>query len=368
MSSLSNVSTTILARWLAAVLVLAASAPESRGQDAAATSAARPAIAPLVYAGGEGAGAGKRIVLVAGDEEYRSEEALPQLARILSTHHGFHCTVLFSIDPTTGAIDPDKRDSIPGLAALDTADLLVLFTRFRRLPDEDMRHIVEYVERGKPVIGIRTATHAFAYEQDSTSPYASWSWDSKTWPGGFGKQVLGETWINHHGKHGSESTRGVVPNAVKSMPILSGVSDVWGPTDVYGIGPLPIDATVILEGSIQESLEPASKAVADLRNAPRMPIAWIRLRTLDSGPKKGSVQRIACSTIGASIDLPSRDLRRLFVNLAYWCTGLEGQIAAEPKADIVGTYAPTMFGFGTYTRGVKPADFALPAPAKASEK
>ena len=369
MSSLSHVTTTILARSLAAVIVLAASATGSLGQEPATTPLAPPAhaplvYAPLVYAGGMGPGAGKHVVLVAGDEEYRSEEALPQLARILSVQHGFRCTVLFSIDPATGAIDPDKRESIPGLEALDTADLLVLFTRFRRLPDADMKHVVDYVERGKPILGIRTATHAFAYEADSKSPYASWSWDSKAWPGGFGKQVLGETWVSHHGKHGTESTRGIVPDAVRSLPILNGVVDVWGKTDVYGIGALPSDATVILEGSILESLDPAAKAVADPRNAPRMPIAWIRLRTLDSGPKKGSVQRIACSPIGASIDLPSRDLRRLFVNLAYWCTGLESQIAAEPKADLVGTFEPTMFGFGAFRRGMKPSDFAMPTPAK----
>lgn len=316
------------------------------------------AFTPLVYQGGVGPGVGKHVVLVSGDEEYRSEEALPQLARILASQHGFRCTVLFSIDPATGAIDPDKRDSLPGLDALGTADLLVLFTRFRNLPDADMRHIVEYVESGKPVIGIRTATHAFAYPADSTSEYARWSWDSKSWPGGFGKQVLGETWVNHHGKHGSESTRGVIPDAVKSNAILRGVTDVWGPTDVYGIGALPDDATVLLEGSILSGMNPTDSAVTDERNAPRTPIVWIRERALDGGKK----QRIACSTIGASIDLPSRDLRRLFVNLSYWCVGLESKIAAEPRAEIVGPFTPTMFGFGAFKKGVKPADLAYPTP------
>lgn len=316
--------------------------------------------APLVYQGGVGAGVGKHIVLVSGDEEYRSEEALPQLARILASQHGFRCTVLFSIDPATGAIDPDKRDSLPGLQALDTADLLVLFTRFRCLPDADMRHIVDYVESGKPVIGIRTATHAFAYPADSQSKYARWSWDSTTWSGGFGKQVLGETWVSHHGKHGSESTRGVIPDAVKSHPILRGVSDVWGPTDVYGIGELPDDATVLLEGSILSGMTSTDSAVTDERNTPRTPIVWIRERALESGRK----QRIACSTIGAAIDLPSRDLRRLFVNLSYWCVGLESKIAAEPSAEIVGEFHPTMFGFGTFEKGVKPGDLALPGPKR----
>src|SRR6266853_4123797 len=78
----------------------------------AATAADR-----LVIPGKNGPGKGKRIVLVSGDEEYRSEQVLPQLARILSQRHGFDCTVLFAIDPATGAIDPNRNDNIPGLEA-----------------------------------------------------------------------------------------------------------------------------------------------------------------------------------------------------------------------------------------------------------
>ena len=115
---------------------------------------------PLVYPGGEGPGKGKHVVLVAGDEEYRSEEMLPQLARILSKHHGFKCTVLFSLN-AKGEIDP-KASNIPGLEALASADLMVLFVRFRHLPDDQMKHLADYVDAGKPVLGIRTATHAFS--------------------------------------------------------------------------------------------------------------------------------------------------------------------------------------------------------------
>src|SRR6266513_1221454 len=95
----------------------------------------------LELRGTNGPGKGKHIVLVSGDEEYRSEEALPQLARILAERHGFETTVLFAINPTNGTIDPDRKDNIPGLEALDRADLLILFTRFRDLPDEQMKHI-----------------------------------------------------------------------------------------------------------------------------------------------------------------------------------------------------------------------------------
>ena len=58
--------------------------------------------APLVYEGDHGPGLGKQIVFIASDHEYKSEEALPALARILAKRHGFKCTVLFGLDPATG--------------------------------------------------------------------------------------------------------------------------------------------------------------------------------------------------------------------------------------------------------------------------
>src|SRR5438094_2650531 len=121
----------------------------------------------VVYQGGEGPGKGTHIVLVSGDEEYRSEEALPQLAKILAKRHGFKCTVLFAIDPKDGTINPNVSN-IPGLEALKTADLMVIFLRFRDLPDDQMKHIVEYVEAGKPIVGMRTATHSFNIKKGKT--------------------------------------------------------------------------------------------------------------------------------------------------------------------------------------------------------
>src|SRR6516164_7857389 len=108
----------------------------------------------IVLNGREGPGKGKHIVLVSGDEEYRSEETLPQLARILANHHGFKCTVLFAIDPKDGTVNPNVRDNIPGLEALETADLMIIFNRFRELPDVQMKHIFQYVESGRPIIGL----------------------------------------------------------------------------------------------------------------------------------------------------------------------------------------------------------------------
>jgi hypothetical protein len=193
------------------------------------------AAAPLVFEGDDGPGKGKHIVLVSGDEEYRSEEALPMLGKLLAERHGFKCSVLFAIDPESGEINPNEQTNIPGMATLDSADFVILGLRFRELPDGEMKHLVDYVEAGKPLLGLRTSTHAFRYSRDPESPYAHWSFNSKKWDGGFGRQVLGETWINHHGKHGGESTRGRIEEAHAEHPLLRGVEDVWGDTDVYGI-------------------------------------------------------------------------------------------------------------------------------------
>src|SRR2546428_10110689 len=134
-------------------------------------AAGRPDDPWLVFEGGEGPGKGKHVVLLSGDEEYRSEETMPQLGKILSKHHGFKCTVLFAIDPKTGEINPNVTDNIPGIDALDKADLLIMALRFRSLPDEQMKHFVDYVESGRPIVGMRTSTHAFNFDKKGNSSY-----------------------------------------------------------------------------------------------------------------------------------------------------------------------------------------------------
>lgn len=95
---------------------------------------------PVVLPGGDGVGKGKHVVLLSGDQEYRSEEAIPQLAKILSKHHGFKCTVLFTVDAKDGTINPNINN-VPGLEALKDADLFVIFTRFLALPDDQLKHV-----------------------------------------------------------------------------------------------------------------------------------------------------------------------------------------------------------------------------------
>ncbi|MCA9309866.1 MAG: ThuA domain-containing protein [Phycisphaerales bacterium] len=296
------------------------------------------------------------VVLVSGDEEYRSEEALPQLAAILSERHGCVCHVLFALDPVTGVIDPEVRDNIPGLELLGRADLLIIATRFRALPDEQMSPIDAYIRSGRPVLGLRTATHAFA----STGTYEGYAWNhaGDAWEGGFGRAILGETWIAHHGAHGSESTRGIVDPGGIDHPILRGVGDgdIWGPTDVYRVRlPLPEDCRVLVRGEILAGMTAEAPAVADARNDPMMPIAWTRRMPLADGGER----RVFTCTMGAASDLTSAGTRRLLVNATLWLLDRAHEIPpVGADVRLVGRYEPSAFGFGGYRRGVRPEDIA----------
>ena len=297
-------------------------------------------------------GNGRRVVFLAGDEEYRSEESMPMLARMFAKH-GFETVVLFSQDPESGEIDPENSSNIPGMHMIDDADLVIVNLRFRELPDKDMKHLVDYVNAGKPVSGLRTATHAFYYRENQDSPYASWSFNSRKPKGGFGGGILGETWVAHHGHHGSEATRGVIEKENAAHPALRGVKDVFGPTDVYTIRELPDDSTILLRGGIVDGMDPDDALVEDERNDPMHPVAWVRERTLPDG----STQRIFCTTMGSSQDFSSRDLRRLLLQASLWQLENEQMIPRDGvDAPLVGHWDPTPFGFGTHKKGLSPQD------------
>ena len=307
------------------------------------------------YQGNEGPGKGKHIVFVSGDEEYRSEEGLPMLAKILAERHGFKCTVLFALDPKTNEINPDLQTNIPGLEHLKTADLMVMLLRFRELPDDQMKYIIDYTNAGKPIVALRTSTHAFSYSRNKQNPNAKYSYNSKIkgWEGGYGKQVFGETWINHHGDHGSESTRGLIAPGAEKNPLLQGVTDVWGPTDVYGIKNLPSDATVLLLGQVIAGMKPTDPPVNGPKNNPMMPLAWTR----EFKNESGKTNQIFNTTLGAATDLESAGLRRLLVNAVYKMTGLT--VPAQADVTPVGEFKPTEFGFNKFIKGVKPEAHAL---------
>lgn len=306
----------------------------------------------LVFPGKDGAGKGKKILLVSGDEEYRSEECMPQLAKILSQHHGFDCTVLFAVDPKDGTINPDYNKNIPGLEALEKADLTILFIRMRELPEEQLKHIANYAKAGKPIIALRTSTHPFQYSKES--PFHS-DYDWKHESGGFGKKVFGETWVAHHGTHAKEGCRGVFAKGKESHPILKGVKDreLFGPSDVYRVKlPLPGDSEPIILGEVTKTLEPTSEAVAGSKNEPMMPICWTKSYTWDGG-KKG---KTFTSTMMCSQDFVNEGLRRVLINASFWCLGMEDKIPEKANVDFIGEYKPTQFKFKGFKTGVKPED------------
>ncbi len=297
---------------------------------------------------------GKHIVLVGGDEAYRSEESLPMLAKILAERHGFRTTVLFSINPETQFVDPNYHQNIPGLDLLSSADLMIIATRFRELPDVQMEHIHKYLVAGKPVIGLRTATHAFHYSRNPNNKFAKYGFKStkKGWEGGFGKRILGENWVNHHGANAKEGTRALINGleVADANPILKGINDIWTTTEVYGIKSLPTNSKVLLWGQGTEGMTPSSPGIW---TRSIMPVAWTRTYISESG-KTG---RVFTTTMGAAIDFISEDLRRLVVNASYWAVGMERIIPAKSNVDFVGSYQPTMFGMDGFKKGKKPEDF-----------
>lgn len=306
------------------------------------------------YEAKDGPGAGKHIVLLSGDEEYRSEEGLPMLAKILSERHGFKTTVLFSVNDE-GIIDPDNQMSLSNPAALDNADAIIMALRYRNWPDEAMQHFDAAFKRGIPIIGLRTSTHAFNYPGDRDTDYRHYN--------RFGKEVLGERWVSHWGNHKQEATRGVIESSAKDDPILRGVEDVFGDSDVYEAYP-PSDAKILMLGEVLKGMQPndppaeyTKKRRSDGEqqdvNSPMMPVAWSRTHKHDDGTEN----KIFTTTLGAATDLQNEDLRRMIVNSVYWGLGLD----VPEKADVtyVDAFEPTMYGFGTFRRGLRPSDHAI---------
>jgi type 1 glutamine amidotransferase len=307
----------------------------------------------VVFEGEAGPGKGRHIVFLVGDDEYRSEDSMPQLAKILAVHHGFKCTVLFAINKETGEIDPRTLDNIPGLEKLGTADLVVMFLRFRELPDEQMKHIIDYTNSGKPIIGLRTSTHAFNYRKHKDSPYAKYSFRSKELDGGYGRQVFGETWINHYGRHKKESTRGLIAPGMENHPIVRGIDDIWGESDVYGLTTLTGDCKPLIMGQVLSGMDPGDKPNPDKK---LVPVAWTKTYT----GEKGKTARVFTTTMGHSFDFNSEGFRRLLVNASYWALAMEEKITPRSKVDFVGRYEPNTIGMGKHAGGLKPSDHALP--------
>lgn len=330
-----------------AVLVGAPTSVE--GQEPASAKAKPQEELWLTYKGTNGPGKGKHVVLIAADQEYRSEESFPMLAKVLSQHHGFDCTVLFSVnekgevDPTLPAPFKDKtrRHNIPGLEVLKKADCVIWLSRFMHLPDDQLSHFHDYFDSGKPLIALRTANHGF-------------------W-GGFKyklvdknvnlRQLLGGTFMGHHGGWHREATRGVIVEENKSHPILTGVEEIFGTSDVYRChnekNPFPQDCKSLVLGQPLVNLK--QDAPANDQKEP-LPVAWTKSWT----GNKGLSSRIFHFTMGSAEDFENEGVRRLTVNAVYWGLKMEKEISAKSAVAPVGEYKPLKAGFNYEKLGVKP--------------
>ena len=206
------------------------------------------------------------IVLISGEYEYKSAETLPVFKRYLETNYGFNCVYL----------ERTKGEDIPGLDALDTADLAVLFVRRMTLPEEQLGRIRKYLNSGRPLIGLRTASHAF-------ENWKEWDHD-----------VLGGNYHNHSSDKLAVTIR-KVPEAAEH-PILKGVErEFVAGGSLYLNAPLPPSSTVLLMGSVT--------------NQPPEPVAWTH-------SYKGA--RIFYTSLGHPNDFENPSFRRLMVNAIFW--------------------------------------------------
>ncbi|MEO0652437.1 MAG: ThuA domain-containing protein, partial [Planctomycetota bacterium] len=274
-----------------------------------------------------------------GAEEYRSVESMPMLAALVERELGVRTAVCYALDES-GAIDPNRRDHIAGLEVLEEADLLVLFTRFRNLPQEEMAWIDGFVEAGKPVVGFRTSTHAFAY--DGEDPRAAIYNDA--WP----ERVFGASWVTHHGHfddgHKPLTRVEVAPGALENA-VLRGVE----PFDAYswlyhvqgGGDTLPEYSTELLFGEALRSNHVGNEE----RFPPIQPVAWTRnLRT------DGGLSRVFFTTLGHPYDFRDANMRRLALQGIAWAMGNEAEIPEQGFDVAVEGYAPTNSGFGQVYR------------------
>jgi type 1 glutamine amidotransferase len=276
------------------------------------------------------------VVFVTGDEEYRSEESMPMLARILHRDYGFDVTVCYSLGKD-GTINPNNLESITGLEAIDSADLLVMFTRFRKLPDDQLERIVRYSETGKPMVGFRTATHAFRYDKGPLAEAMNEAWPIK---------VFGQKWITHHGHFGDgheELTEVAINSEFKDHPILRGVTPFRAYSWLYHVE----GGGDHLSGNCQRLLIGKALKTGHAKELDRYPISNPVAWTKTAEGHRGLPGRVFFTTLGHPFDFKQEPMRKLALNGILWALGWEDRIpAGGAKTAIVGDYEPNNSGFG----------------------
>ncbi len=226
------------------------------------------------------------------------------------------------------------------------------------LPDDQAQHLVDYFERGGPVVGVRTSTHCFNGQKGKWAKL-NFNYDGDDYHGGLGEQVFGNTWDkqrgqSHYGRNHVMGSRITPVASAKSHPINRGVKSIHGYSGAYKSQP-PSDATPLVEVQVLNTFEPSDDINTD---SPIVNAGWTRdSYVAPSGETKAA--RVVYTSFGASEDLLSEDARRFLVNSCLWAAGMEDEITDKLDVSIVGTYQPSPYTNGLFcVDGVKPSELA----------
>jgi nicotinamidase-related amidase/type 1 glutamine amidotransferase len=222
-------------------------------------------------------------VLAISEDEYKTERTLPEFVRdMVQDRLGVDVRILLG--------DAKPPHDLPGLAAaLENADLLLVSMRRRSLPAADLQAVRKFIAAGKPVVGIRTASHAFDARGELAGGRAVWP--------EFGVEILGCNYTGHHDSKTKTTVMAVQESA--KHPILTGVRlPLTGHGSLYKVSPLAKTATPLLTGSIP--------------NQPVEPVAWVN----GAGPS-----RVFYTSLGGPEDFQTAAFRRLLANAIAWALG-----------------------------------------------
>jgi type 1 glutamine amidotransferase len=232
-----------------------------------------------------------RVVFVIAENEYDADRTLPEFARELQTRYNFVCEYALGVSKADVA---EERNNIAGMEALMSADLAVVFVRRRALPAEQMKCLRDYIENGKPLIGLRTASHAFALR--GQKPEAGFV----DWPE-FDPEVLGG---NYHGHHGNKAENGPqtyvwVESGMESHPVLTGVpmGEFKVRSWLYKTLPLSKTTTTLMMGRVDD-------------RKPHEPVAWTNTHS--------GAGRVFYTSLGHPDDFKLPAFRRLLINAVFW--------------------------------------------------
>ncbi len=159
-----------------------------------------------------------KVCLISGSLEYDSDASLAAFQQYLESHYPIRCKRTFR-----------KTDTdLPGLENLETCDVAVFFTRRLKISGEQLDRVKKYCASGKPLVGIRTASHGFQnwLEMD--------------------KQVLGGNYGNHYGPGTTKVTPAL---GAAADPILRGVGSFETVGSLYRNTGLAADDHILLNGA-----------------------------------------------------------------------------------------------------------------------